>query len=130
MIINEFLKYLFVGFTAFLADFSSLLIGTKFFHINYLISAAFGFFIGVIVNYQLSIRWVFKYRVLGNKSLEFFYFTVIGIIGLVLNEIFIFGFTQLLNGKYLLAKLPTTILVFLWNFGARKFFLFRKGNNE
>ncbi len=124
---REFFKYLVVGGIAFVADFSTLWLGTEVAKIHYLVSAAAGFSLGVVVNYLLSVHWVFNYRRMKDqKMVEFATFAWIGILGLGWNEVLMYFFTWLFNGKYLWAKIPTTALVFCWNFGVRKYFLFRR----
>ncbi len=121
----QFFRYTFVGGGAFIVDFGSLFVLTEFFNIHYLISAAIAFLLGLTINYILSIVWVFSKRILRNKSLEFGIFAFIGIMGLGFNELFIWFFTEQAHFHYLVSKIISTIFVFLWNFGARKFILFR-----
>ena len=44
----------------------------------------------------------------------------IGVIGLGLDTLFVWIFTDSLKIYYMLSKIISTILVFIWNFGARK----------
>lgn len=121
----QFLRYIFVGGVAFLMDFGSLYILTDFFVIYYLISAAIAFILGLMTNYFLSISWVFNRRTFDNKPFEFGVFAIIGIIGLILNEVFIWFFTAELGFYYLISKILSAIIILFWNFFARKFTLFR-----
>lgn len=121
----QLLRYTVVGGGAFIVDFISLFIFTDFFGVHYLISAALAFLLGVTINYISSIFWVFSKQTLGNKSLEFGIFIFIGIIGLGLNELFIWFFTEYVHFHYLLSKIVSTVFVYLWNFFSRKFILFR-----
>ena len=80
---SEFNKYLVSGTFAFLADYSVLLIATELLGIHYLVSAVFGYAIGLLVSYMLNIRWVFRYRKYAHTSKkEFLIFVVIVIVGL------------------------------------------------
>lgn len=121
----QFFRYIFVGGVAFLVDFTSLYVLTDYFGIFYLISAAIAFILGLITNYVLSIRWVFNRRTLDNKTIEFSVFAFIGIIGLGLNELFIWFFTAELNFFYLISKILAAIIILFWNFFARKLTLFK-----
>lgn len=121
----QLFRYTFVGGFAFLIDFGSLFLMTEYLNVHYLISAGIAFILGLITNYFLSIRWVFDSRKMNSKSLEFFLFTVIGLVGLGLNELFLWIFTELLLIYYLISKIITAILVYLWNFFARKYLLFK-----
>jgi putative flippase GtrA len=121
----QMFRYLFVGGAAFIVDFLSLFILTDFFGIYYLISAAIAFILGLVANYFLSISWVFNKRKLNKQHIEFGVFAIIGIVGLGLNEVFIWFFTQDLQIYYLISKIFAAVIILFWNFFARKFVLFR-----
>ena len=123
--IIQLFRYVFVGGAAFIVDFGTLFILTDFFGIYYLISAAIAFILGLIVNYILSISWVFNNRKLDNSTLEFGVFTLIGIVGLGLNEVFIWFFTAEVGFYYLISKIISAVIVLFWNFFARKYVLFK-----
>ncbi len=122
----QFFRYLLVGGTAFVVDFGILYILTDKFSIYYLVSAAISFLIGLSVNYFLSTYWVFSERAYNNHCLEFFFFGIIGIVGLLFNQFFIWLFTSVLLVHYLWSKMITAIIVYFWNFFARKYLIFRK----
>jgi putative flippase GtrA len=122
----QLFRYTFVGGFAFLIDFSTLYILTEYFNIYYLLSAGIAFILGLITNYFLSVKWVFNARTMKNRYIEFLLFTLIGLIGLGLNELFLWILTDILLIYYLLSKIITTVIVYLWNFFARKFILFSK----
>ncbi len=121
----QFFRYIFVGGAAFIVDFVSLFTFTDFFGVYYLISAALAFTLGLIANYVLSINWVFNNRTLDNMWSEFTVFAIIGLIGLGLNELFIWFFTDFVDIYYLISKIIAAALILSWNFFARKFVLFR-----
>lgn len=121
----QLFRYIFTGGAAFIIDFLSLYIFTEFFGIYYLISAAMAFILGLITNYCLSINWVFNKRTLDNKKLEFGVFTLIGIIGIGLNEFLLWTFTENFHIYYLYSKIIAAIIILFWNFFARKFALFK-----
>ncbi|HML04982.1 MAG TPA: GtrA family protein [Methanobacterium sp.] len=136
----QFFRYIFVGGAAFLVQFASFIIFTNI-NINYLIATPMAFILGLIANYVLSIRWVFNKRTLDNMWSEFTIFAVIGIVGMILTEIFMWFFVDIVGfynifynahlfstshnlGLYI-ANIVTAALVLFWNFGARKLTLFR-----
>lgn len=121
----QFIRYFFVGGLAFAVDFVFLYLLTNQFKLYYLISAAISFILGLVVNYFLSKAWVFNKSVIENRFIEFGIFALIGIIGLLANELFMWLFTERAHIHYLLSKIITAFIVFLWNFLARKFSLFR-----
>jgi putative flippase GtrA len=121
----QFFRYIFVGGAAFIVDIVSLFIFTDVFGVYYLVSAAIAFLLGLAANYALSISWVFNKRTLDNKWSEFTIFATIGIIGLGLNELIIWLFTDYIGLYYLVSKIIAAALILFWNFFARKFTLFR-----
>ena len=98
----QLFRYTIVGGIAFIVDFVSLFILTEFIHFHYLISAAIAFSLGLTTNYILSISWVFDARSLQNKYKELVIFTIIGIIGLLFNELFMWYFTEIILFHYLM----------------------------
>ena len=123
---KELLRYFVVGGLAFGVDYGSLWLLTEVCGLHYLWSAAIAFLLGLTCNYLLSTHWVFDDRRLENRRVEFLVFALIGIIGLGLNELFLYVGSDLLHVHYMIAKLVSTGLVFLWNFFARKIILFSK----
>jgi putative flippase GtrA len=122
----QLIRYSFVGGFAFLVDFGTLAFLTEYFHIHYLVSAGIAFILGLIINYYLSVKWVFNTRAMENRWLEFLLFSLIGLVGLGLNELFLWILTDILFIYYLLSKIITTFIVYFWNFFARKVILFNK----
>jgi len=122
---SEFFRYFLVGGFAFVCDTLTLFSLTHYLKVNYLVSGAVGFLVGTAVNYLLSRSWVFQRRTLTNTSAEVMIFTLIGIVGLGLNEWILWFFQSRLGIYYLYAKGVSGVTVFMWNFGARKLTLFR-----
>ncbi len=120
----QLIRYTFVGGFAFTVDFTSLYLLTSFIGIHYLVSAAIAFLLGLAINYKLCILWVFDKRSVKSKRTEFIIFSVVGLIGLGFNEIFLWLFTEILNYHYLYSKLLSALIVYMWNFFARKYSLF------
>lgn len=121
----QIFRYVFVGGLAYVVDFGSLFVFTEFFRVYYLTSAALAFLLGSITNYILSTIWVFNKRTLKNKWFEFGIFALIGIVGLGLNQFFMYYFTEHIHLHYLFSKCISAVIVFSWNFFARRFILFR-----
>lgn len=122
----QLFRYGFVGGVAFIADYATLYLCTEFLGIHHLISAACAFTLGLVVNYLLSILWVFANHTQNNRWVEFLVFAIIGIFGLGLNEVIIYLGTDIAGLHYMLSKLISTAIVFFWNFFARKIILFKK----
>lgn len=120
----QLLRYLFVGGAAFIVDFGLLYALTEWGNIHYTYSAGLSFTAGLIVNYAISVRWVFDSRRLKSRWGEFTVYAIIGIVGLGLNVSIIWTFTDFLHFHYLVSKIVAAVLVLLWNFIMRKFILF------
>lgn len=112
------------SFAALVVDFGLLVALTEWAHLNYLVSAAVGFCVGLIVNYILSVTLVFSQRRLNSRRLEFLGFLVIGLLGLALNEILMKTFVEALGLGYALAKIPAAGVSFVFNFVTRRVLLF------
>lgn len=121
----QFFRYIFVGGTAFIIDFSIysilVLIG-----IHYLISAIIAFIISVLANYILSTKWVFNQSSNINKKLEFNLFIIISTIGLGFTEILLYVFTDFLTINPIISKIIASIIVLFWNFSARRVMFYWK----
>ena len=116
----------FVGGVAFIADAIVLWL-LSLTGIHYLICAAFSFIIGVIVNYALSIKFVFKEKAPIGKSGEFAVYVVVSLVGLGLTLVLMWFFTEIVGLFYMVSKGIAALLAFAWNFTIRKVTLYRKG---
>jgi putative flippase GtrA len=129
-VLIQLFRYGFVGGAAFVVDYGVLILLTEVFGMHYLLSATISFILGLITNYLLSISWVFNNRTVGNRWAEFVVFAVIGVIGLGLNALIMYVCTDKLGVHYMLSKIISTVIVFFWNFFARKFLLFKSNKTK
>ena len=123
-VLHQFTRYWIVGGLAFVVDFGSLYLLTEFAGLHYLVSAAVAFLFGLVTNYLLSRAWVFDRRTMDTATAEFAIFTMIGLVGLGLNEVIIWSLREKGHLHYLLSKAIASAIVLIWNFGARKVALF------
>lgn len=96
---------------------------TEVLHINYLISSIISFTLSVIYNYVLSVRWVFTVNNQLSRQKQFVIFVLLSVVGLLLNTLFMWMFTDLVHLDYRIAKIIATALVMVYNFISRKIFL-------
>ena len=141
----QFFRSLFVGGIATVADIGVLILFRELLHMPEKGAIVFGFIAGLTVNYIVSTFWVFAKAKVKNRFVDFIAFAVIGIIGLGLSELIIapfamegffgvgyfvrhttFGTLIPTDKYYIVGKLIATVLVYIWNFCARKFILYRK----
>lgn len=137
----QFFRYLFVGGFAFVVDYGVLMLLVEVFDFNATLAAVISFTLGLAVNYILSTLWIFKNSKINNRLAEFIAFALIGVIGLGINELIIWLFDDVIaphqplsfipqDKYYLIGKLLSTVIVFIWNFAARKFIIFNKNNKK
>ncbi len=149
----EIFRFLLVGGTATLVDYFVFwifdgvlfpLISTAkwWTTLSLILATALGFCVGLIVNWILSVKFVFQQvkdkEEAGSKK-SFMIFTIIGVFGLVITEIGIlllvailpefplFGVTEVLGTTWAkwLAKVVMTCIVLAWNYIGRKIFIFK-----
>jgi putative flippase GtrA len=117
---NQFVKYFVVAMVGLVADFGTLVFLHDVVHAFYLVAAAGGFIAGLLVNYALSSKYVFKDSKLSSKTVEFLLFGVVGLVGLGLLSASMWVLVSLIGMQYLIAKCLATVVVYMWNFVGRK----------
>lgn len=141
----QFFRSLFVGGMATVVDMLVMILFRELVHVPEGVAAVFGFIAGLAVNYIVSTYWVFAKAKVKNRLVDFIAFAVIGIIGLGLTQLIIEPFAtegmfgtgwfvqwQLFGGLiptdkyYIIGKVLAVVIVYMWNFFARKFILYRK----
>ena len=127
--ILQFFRYFFVGGIAAFANFLFLYIFTDVFQIYYMFSNILSFLIGLIVNYVLSKKFIFRIDA-GDKKVEFLIYGLIGGTGLVFDTGLMYLFTDIIGFHYLISKVLSTAIVFIWNFLARKYFYANAKNGK
>ena len=128
-LIGQFVRYLVTGGFAFVVDF--LLYAFCLYELSwhYLVANLVGLVAGLIINYVMSVAWVFSEckRVLEDrKTVEFGVFAIVGIIGVGINELLMLLMVGMLDANEMKSKIVAAILVLMWNFGVRKMVLFRE----
>jgi len=116
----QLIRYGIVVVVTFPIDIGLLYVFTEFVHIYYVLSAIMSFTLAMIVNYLLSVAWVFtdnKRSLLFNTTV----FALIGFVGLGLTAGLVWLFTEVIHLQYLLSKLAAAVIVFFWSFAARRF---------
>jgi len=122
-LISQFMKFGIVGVIAFVIDYGFMVLLTEVFGVPYLISTTVSFIISVIFNYFASMRFVFKRKDDMSRRREFIIFVVLSVIGLVINDVFMWLMVDFLFIDYRISKIVVTFIVAVWNFVTRKIFL-------
>ena len=149
----EIFRFLLVGGTATLVDYAVFYLFRQWLFpktlfawpgwntLSLIIATAFGFCVGLLVNWILSVKFVFravKDKKEASSQKSFWIFALIGLIGLaitelgvlllvyILPEITLFGVTEfLLPWDEWLSKILMTCIVLVFNYVARKTFIFK-----
>ncbi|HTJ03003.1 MAG TPA: GtrA family protein [Methylovirgula sp.] len=91
---------------------------------NYLVAATTSFLVGMGVAYIGSVLFVYRDRRSYSAVTEALGFVLIGVAGLIVNAALLFVFVKFAGLSAGLAKAPTAVGVFLFNFAARRALLF------
>ena len=124
-LIKQIMRFGVVGVISFLVDYGILYVLTEKANIYYLLSAGISFTVSVVINYLLSMSWVFKSNKKRGKKEEFIIFIVLSLGGLLLNQVMMYVFVDYMNVYYLIAKIVATAIVMIYNFTYRKLILER-----
>lgn len=138
-LLEQIVKFGIVGFVCFLIDFGITTGLTNLFGVHYLISKFLGFVISAVINYLLSIRFVFTKKKEMDAKKEFTVFIILSAFGLLINEVVMY---VCIDGIYVHSKQLQSLLsdgvmvsvssviatgiVMVYNFISRKLFLERK----
>lgn len=138
-LIEQILKFAVVGGISFVVDFLVYAISVNVLSIHYIIAGVLGFVISVIVNYVLSMKFVFVSKDDMSKQSEFVIFVILSLIGMVLNSVILYVCIDLIYMHWmwlqglisikimnLAAKIIATGIVMVYNFVTRKIFLEKK----
>lgn len=151
----EIFRFLLVGGTATIADYivyylfrqwilppSLLVENGAWDSVSLIIATALGFGVGLVINWVLSVQFVYravKDKEAVNSKKSFAIFTIIGLCGLIITEmgmyvlvaalpeITMFQATAFLelSWKEWIAKVIMTCIVLVWNYIGRKLFIFK-----
>jgi putative flippase GtrA len=144
-LLAQLIKFGFVGGFCFIIDFA---ISTALFNVlfgnglprNAATAAGgfVGFTISVVVNYILSMKFVFERKEDMSRKKEFVIFVILSVIGLGVNEIILLICSAVYSGNSVLmsavgdtlwfavSKIIATAIVMVYNFISRKIFLEKK----
>lgn len=120
---KQFGKFAIVGLTSLAVDYALLMFLVEACEADLFFSTTVSFIVSVIINYVLSMRYVFDHREGMSRKREFTIFAILSAVGLGLNDLYMFVGVTMLNIGYQAMKLISTFLVTWYNFFSRKKFL-------
>lgn len=122
-LIQQIIKFGFVGFLCFFIDYGIMVFLTEVMDMNYLLSSGCSFSVSVVVNYILSIKFVFNADKNANKIKEFLVFLLLSIGGLGINQLVMWIAVDGIGIHYMISKIGATAIVMVYNFITRKMFI-------
>lgn len=118
-------KYFMVGGMAAVVDLTIFFIFAKVAGFNYLFVGATGFTLATLVNYLLSVRFVFRSGVRFSRQQEIALVFAVSLVGLAINQSVLYIGIEHAHAEMMLSKLVATAMAFLWNFAARNNYVFK-----
>jgi putative flippase GtrA len=118
-------RYFLVGGTAALVDWVLFGVLAQLLGLPWFPVALFSFLAATLVNYILSIRHVFRSGTRFSTRHEMALVFLVSGVGLIINQSILWILIERAHWNMLLGKIQATGVVFLWNYGARRFFIFR-----
>lgn len=122
----QVIKFGIVGVIAALVDVGVLVALKELLSVDVLIASTVSFCASVVVNYLLSMTFVFKSKNQGRLK-EFILFLLLSIGGLGLNQLILWIGVRFTSVYYLIVKFLAMVIVPVYNFVTRKIFLEEKG---
>lgn len=120
---RQFLKFALVGFASLAVEYLFLGYFLQALSMDYLLATTIAFIISIVVNYILSMKYVFSHKEDMSRKREFTIFAVLSAIGLGLNDLYMFIGVSLLNVGTMTMKLISTFFVTWYNYFSRRKFL-------
>lgn len=119
---EKVLKFGIVGFIGMLVDFLVTWLLKEKLKINKYMANSLGFTCAVINNFYLNLKWTFQAT--GNTNIFFIKFILISVVGLALNNMFVYLFNERFSVNFYVSKVLAVVCVFAWNFTANNYFNF------
>jgi putative flippase GtrA len=120
----QFSRFVITGVFSALLEIGLLIFMVETIHAEYLHANVIAFLVVNICNYFMSRNWVFTSD--HNKKVpEFLSYMFFVIIGLAINQLFLWIFVESINFDYKIAKLLSIGTTVIWNFTTRKHLVFK-----
>lgn len=120
--LQQLLRSFAASFVSFSLDFLTLLVLKRYIYLT--AAAAIGFITGTVLVFILNKYWVFPRQRYSSLATQFSVFFSFALSGSLLYTLLFAGFSGPLRLHFAIAKTIASLLVFVFNFLTRKFFLF------
>ncbi len=123
---EQIIRFTIIGGITASIDYGIMFCLIEFFSINYLIATGIGFIAGSVLNYLLSILWVFERGRYKNQTIEFTLFLLFTLIGFVLNHLIMWVGVDFLYISYMIVKIFSLVVITLFNYISKKYLVFKR----
>jgi putative flippase GtrA len=121
---SQVFRFVIIGAITASLDFGTMYLLVRFAGMGYLMATAIGFSLGSVVNYILSILWVFRSGRFSRRRFEFSSFIFFSLLGLGINQVSMLLLVQSAGVYYTIAKVVTMGVVTVFNFVSKKYLVF------
>ncbi len=118
----KFISYSFVGVISVGVYFLSVFLLVELLHKDPVFSSAIAFIIMTFVSFYLNKRYTFGVQFTYTRFLRF---TIISVIGFILNYMIMYGVVHLLDYHYLIGEIVTIIVIPMMNFTLNALWAFK-----
>ena len=121
----QLICYLGIGASATLAEWVLFYIFSQWVGVHYAVATTLAFIFSTSVNWVLGRLLIFKQSERGWLQ-ELFYIYSTSMLGLGFNLMIMFVLVEKMSCTKMFSKVIATGVVFFWNFGVRKLFIYKK----
>lgn len=122
-LLRQFCRFGLVGLLCFTIDYGLMILMTESGLYTYFMASAISYTISVIVNYILSMRFVFSGKEEMHKFVELTIFLILSMVGLGLTQFIMWISVEHMHLFYASAKVLASVTVAIYNFFSKKVFL-------
>lgn len=119
------LKYIIAGFITMVIDFGVTWLLLPGFQL--IVANSIGFLLANVTNFFLAHRWVFQSEIPPQQSAKTYVSVlVVSLVGLLLSDCIVWLAISQWDVPFLISKIFAAIICLVWNFGARKIWIYRE----
>ncbi|SFI64264.1 MULTISPECIES: GtrA family protein [Microbacterium] len=124
-LLGQFARFLVVGLVSFAFDYGLFFVLFQYFGVQYILASTISFSLSLILNYVLTLKFVFEAQPGRSIVKEFAIYIGLNIIALGLNQLILFVTVDGVGIDPLIGKLIATAVVLVYNFTSRKLLIER-----